>query len=309
MQVEVAKIKANIKRKAQRVTDTPQQILGNEVRNISQEASMNIPSTSMLKKNIRKAREDNDVPHNPVTREDIDVLLEQYQNIVAGEPLLIYDSGVRDQERMFIFALEIGLHLLRESKDWYADGTFKVCSEIFYKLYTIYGKRNRQIFPVVCCLLPNKTQTIFRRILEQIFDCVGDNRLQDVVVDFQCAAINAFHLIGENIDMKGCFYHFSSNTWKKVQHFGLQKRYNEGQEFTLQTRILYAVAFMPPDNAIAGFEELSDLIRGTYQDEMDDLLDYFEESYINRYRSNAERRPPLFALNLWNMFHRTFHEL
>ena len=42
---------------------------------------------------------------------------------------------------------------------------------------------------------------------------------------------------------------------------------------------------------------------------MDDLLDYFEESYINGYRSNAERRPPLFALNLWKMFHLTFHEL
>ena len=108
---------------------------------------------------------------------------------------------------MFIFALEIGLHFLRESEDWYADG-FKVCPKSFYKLYTIHGKRNRQIFPAVFCLIPNKTQTIFRRMLRQ--------------------------------------------------------RHNKGQEFTLQTRILYAVAFMPPDNAISGFEELSDLIRGTY---------------------------------------------
>ena len=34
--------------------------------------------------------------------------------------------------------------------------------------------------------------------------------------------------------------------------------------------MLCAVAFMPPDNVIAGFEELSDLIRDTYQGEMDD---------------------------------------
>ena len=89
--------------------------------------------------------------------------------------------------------------------------------------------------------------------------------------------------------MKGCFYHLSSNIWKKVQHFGLQQRYNEDQEFALHTRMLCAVAFMPPDNAIAGFEELSDLIRDTYLGEMDDLLDYFEETYIGRYRRNAER--------------------
>ena len=263
-QVEVAKVKANIKRKAQTTTDTPQQILGAELRNISQDAAANIPSTSTLRRDIRKAREDYDVPHNPVTREDIPVLPEQYQNTVTGEPFLIYDSGVGDQDRMFIFASEIRLQLLRESEDWYADGIFKVCPEIFYQLYTIHGQQNGQIFPVVFCLLPNKTQATYRRMLQQVFDRVGDNRLQDVLVHFERAAINAFHLIDENIDMKGCFYHLSSNIWKKVQYFALQQRYNEDQEFALHTRMLCAVAFMPPDNVITGFEEISDLIRDTY---------------------------------------------
>ena len=95
--------------------------------------------------------------------------------------------------------------------------------------------------------------------------------------------------------MKGCFYNLSSNIWKN--------------EFALHTRMLCAVAFMPPDNVIAGFKELSDLIRDTYQGIMDDLLNYFEETYIGWYRRNAEHQPPLFALNLWNMFHRTFDEL
>ena len=155
-------------------------------------------------------------------------------------------------------------------------------------------------------------------MLQQVFDRVGDNRLQDVLADFERVAITAFHLIDIpfhlipfhfHTDMKRCFYHLSSNIWKNVQHFGLQQRYNEDQEFALHTRMLCAVAFMPLDNVIAGFEELSDLIRDTYQGEMDDLLDCFEEIYIGRYHRNAERRPPLFALNLWNMFHRTFDEL
>ena len=105
MQVEVAKVKANIKRKAQTTTDTLQQILGAELRNISQEAAANIPSTSTLRRN-RKLRKDNDFPHIPVAGEDIPVLHEQYQNTVARQPFLIYDSGVGDQQRMFLFALE-----------------------------------------------------------------------------------------------------------------------------------------------------------------------------------------------------------
>ena len=109
--------------------------------------------------------------------------------------------------------------------------------------------------------------------------------------------------------MKGCFYHVSLNIWKKAQHFGLQQRYNEDQEFTLHTCMLCVVVFIPTDNVTAGFEELSDLIRETYQGEMDDQLDYFEETYIGWYHRNAERRPPLSALNLWNMFHMTFGKL
>ena len=70
----MAKVKANIKRKGQTTTDTLQENLGAELRNISQDAAANIPSTSTLRRNIRKAREDNDVPHNPVTREDLHLI-------------------------------------------------------------------------------------------------------------------------------------------------------------------------------------------------------------------------------------------
>ena len=41
----------------------------------------------------------------------------------------------------------------------------------------------------------------------------------------------------------------------------------------------------------------------------DDLSQYFEDTYIGRYRRNAPRRPPRFATNLWNMFNRTDDEL
>ena len=69
--------------------------------------------------------------------------------------------------------------------------------------------------------------------------------------------------------------------------------------------MLVALAFLPGGHVIEGFEELVDTIRILY----DDLLQYFEDAYIGRYRRNAPRCSPLFANNLWNMFNRTDNEL
>ena len=65
--------------------------------------------------NIRKAREDFNTPPNPATREEIPELPEQYQLTVNGQQFMIFDSGIRDHERMFIFASELGLQCLAES--------------------------------------------------------------------------------------------------------------------------------------------------------------------------------------------------
>ena len=58
--------------------------------------------------------------------------------------------------------------------------------------------------------------------------------------------------------MKGCFYHFLSNVWKRIQNVGLQQRYNNDQELVLNLRMLCAIAFLPLADVIQGFEELVD---------------------------------------------------
>ena len=67
MEVEVTKIKSRIKRKATTTLKTPQQILGTELRNISEGAAASLPGISTLRRNIRKAREDFDTPPKPAT--------------------------------------------------------------------------------------------------------------------------------------------------------------------------------------------------------------------------------------------------
>ena len=44
--------------------------------------------------------------------------------------------------------------------------------------------------------------------------------------------------------------------------------------------MLSALAFVPPDDLIRYFKLLIDEIRNNFIDECDDLIDYFEDTYI-----------------------------
>ena len=77
--------------------------------------------------------------------------------------------------------------------------------------------------------------------------------------------------------MKGCFYHLCSNVWKHLQQLGFQQRYNE-DIIALHFRVLCALAFLPPNDVVQGFDELVDLIRTNYNNDVEDLLEHFEDT-------------------------------
>ena len=104
-EVEATKVKANIKSKAETTTETSQQILWTELRNVSEGAAANLLSLGSLRRNIGRAREDRNMPPNPQLWGEIQVLPRQYQLTANGDEFLVFDSGVGDPERIFIFCV------------------------------------------------------------------------------------------------------------------------------------------------------------------------------------------------------------
>ena len=151
-QIEVTEIKASIKRRSQATHDIPQQILGAALQNVSETAA--------------------DLPPTPLRSEDIPVLPERYQVTKAGEQFLNFDSGVGDNKRILIFATQQGIHFLSNNSHWFMDGTFKLCPEIFYQIYTIHALNNNQVFPCVFALLPNKNEDTYNRLFREVRNAV-----------------------------------------------------------------------------------------------------------------------------------------
>ena len=65
--------------------------------------------------------------------------------------------------------------------------------------------------------------------------------------------------------------------------------------------MLSEIAFLPPNDVIHIFEELVDHLRNAYNGDADNLLEYFEDTYIGRYRRNAPRWQPSFPIQLWTV--------
>ena len=283
--VDLAKVKTNLKRRAETTLEPVTRIIADELATASQTTATNLPRVEHLRRNLRHQRRDNNRPPNPIARAAISDIPLAYQQTSNGERFFLFDSGFGDNNKMHIFATDQALQLLANSEDW-----FCVCpAEIFSQLYTVHARVGQRIIPCIFALLPNKTRETYNRFFREHshhLQSAAGNNPSTILFDFEIAAINAASETFPDADTSGCFFHLKSNVWKKIQALGLQDHYNYDDQFALHLRMITALAFVPPDV----FERLSDLIRLQYGEEADELLDYFESTYIGSTREMHQER-------------------
>ena len=196
--------------------------------NLTPTAATNLPNLSNLRCNIRRERKEQNILPNPPRKENVPVLPHEYQMTGTVEKFLRFDSGVRDTNRMFIFATNDGIDMIANSSQWFGDGTCKLCPQMFPQIYTIHALVNHEALPCVFSLLPSKTEIVYEQFFTTVCKAVRNNNGNDpdgFLVDFGTAAINAIGNVLPQTDISGCFFHLSSNLWKHIQRAGLQERY------------------------------------------------------------------------------------
>ena len=99
---EIAKVRANIKRRATETQDPAQVILGRELGGISKVAAINLPALHHIRRNMLQRQANPQLPI-PTNREDVPELPLQYQRSHANEQFLICGSGQGDTDKIFIF--------------------------------------------------------------------------------------------------------------------------------------------------------------------------------------------------------------
>ena len=136
-----------------------------------------------------------------------------------------------------------------EQKNWYVDGTFKLCKAPFTQLLTVNAfvrrKDHAKQVPLVFALMSGKKNKDYRAVIREIIKNIpGQPSVKKVTVDFERAIWSAFQKVLPEVRIMGCAFHWSQALWRKVSlHKVLLFKTNLSTE-TGSYRLKYAIKFI-----------------------------------------------------------------
>ena len=133
----------------------------------------------------------------------------------------------------------------------YIDGTFKTSPNPFKQMVTIHGLSHGHVIPLTFCLLTGKTVLHYRTLLSHIKALVLRKTGQvlapaRIVIDFEASLRSAVLAEFPQTIVSGCFFHYCSSLWRKVQKLGLCIPYRRDAVLKKSIRMIMAIAFIPP---------------------------------------------------------------
>ena len=296
--IQARVVRSNMKDRARTTTEKTRNIMAEEVSNEPDDVLAMLPSARTLQRDIQRQRQKHNI--RDAIPDDNDFQFEipnRYTLSTTGEQFLQIDSQMGG--RCLIFGTDASINFLRDSPDWFMDGTFETVPRQFMQLYTIHGLQNGRNAIGLYALLRNKDQRTYEHMFNHVSALTNGVVPQSINVDFEQAAINAADVVYPDSDKRGCFFHLSQNVYKCVKRNGLTQLYLDDQEFRTNIRMISALAFIPRPDVIRQFNNLS---QHCGPQEVP-ILDYFETNYVGELRRN-NRRQPLFSHSLWNVYDR-----
>jgi hypothetical protein len=96
------------------------------------------------------------------------------------------------------FCSNCGLNLLRRAETWSSNGTFSVCPEPFFQLYSVHAHIGKNVFPAAFIFLPGKKKVHYREALRALKDHVEATAtdrssplpLKRFLIDFEAAIMS-----------------------------------------------------------------------------------------------------------------------
>ena len=107
------------------------------------------------------------------------------------------------------------------AKNWYVDGTFKLCKAPFTQLLTVNAfvrsEDHAKQVPLVFALMSGKMKKDHKAVIREIIKIIpGQPSVKKVTVDFERAIWSAFQEVLPEVRIMGCAFHWTQALWRKV---------------------------------------------------------------------------------------------
>ncbi|KAK4883085.1 hypothetical protein RN001_006404 [Aquatica leii] len=317
--VKVAKTVCEMKQRAKESGSKPVQIFAEAVQTLENTTRARMPLEDSMKRTLRNQKSKN-LPSMPATLQEL--VIEGDWTMSGGlnpKRFLLHDNGPNAEERMIIFATDSSLRFLSQSNEWYFDGNFSLAPPMFLQLYVIRIRLRGLLLTAAFSLLQKKSQTMYENMLRTLLQKCEERQLYHdptiIHVDFEKAVIQSITAVfGEEVNVKGCFYHLAQSTYRKVQELGLVVMYREDKNFSKFCGMLDGLVFLPLEDVHRGINFLRKIVLAAAED----LITYFDGTYVSgTYRriGNEQNGPlrmrniaPMFPPPLWNVHDSTLED-
>ena len=158
--IEAKKTLNKIKSRATTTLEKPrQEVMQSCPQSVSASLAVALPNLDAVRQTINYNRKKTlgIAKTNPLSRKDI-----QLPEIMteARENFLFHNSGF-EENRIIVFATAKNLETMRDFQDWQIDGTFKVCPQLIFQLFTIHCNIYGSLVPMTthCCQTRHRKAT------------------------------------------------------------------------------------------------------------------------------------------------------
>ena len=255
-QKELVLIQKAIESRAVQNLEPPRVVVQMSINNSTGEAVAQMPNQGTRVRRFQRRRVVAHIPNSLSTY--VFNVPDDLKTTIRGEPFYVFDSGKEDANRFNIFTTTQNLDELEFSAKWAADGTFAVCPSLFYQLYTMHGIIKDTTVSLVYCLMRKKTKNKYEELFAALKNLNATLDPQEINIDFEIAAIEALKSSFLNAKIKGCFFHFAQENWRKIESVGLAKAYQQDRDVRIILKSFVALALIREEDIYLGFQNFKE---------------------------------------------------
>ncbi|CAM4827788.1 unnamed protein product [Rotaria magnacalcarata] len=265
--IEVREVREKIKQRAINETTPIPRIYDEERAKamLSTTAIAILPSEREMNSGINKARRAI-APIIPTTQ--LFDIPESYSKTLNKNEFLITDKTVTRRQRILLFSTSEQLKMLFAAETIFMDGTFSTCPSMFDQVYTIHAIKYDQSSPCVFGLLPNRQKNTYHFMFQELKAIAVQMKMNFspklIMSDFEVGLLSVVALEFVTTTSLSCYFHFTQAIYRANQRVGLSTAYNND------------------DDIKNTYDELIATIPSTLKETLKDLLQYFQEQWLNK---------------------------